>query len=73
MYYWYGHMWFGGLWMIIFLGLVIWLIVWLVNNYSKTQQNSEQDSAIEILKKRFAKGDITKKEFESVKKEIAKR
>lgn len=60
----------GFVFKILFLGLIIWLIVWLINKYSK--QAGKTESAMEILKKRFAKGDINKKQFEGMKKEISK-
>ena len=60
---WFG---FGFIFMLIFWGLIIWLIVWIIKNYSK----SHSDSASEILKKRFAKGEITKKEFERIRKDL---
>ena len=56
----------GFLYMIIFWGLIIWLIVWLITKYSK----KDQKSPMEILKIRYAKGEITKKQFEEMKKEL---
>ena len=59
---------FGFLFMILFWGAVIWFIVALINS---SQSNKKDDSGpITILKKRFAKGEITKKQYESMKKEI---
>jgi putative membrane protein len=60
-------MFFGFLFMLIFWGAIIWLIVWLVRQYA---QPKRRESALDILKKRYAKGSITKKEFELMKKEI---
>lgn len=48
---------------IIFLGV----IYWIMNSGNFTNQNAE-----EILKKRLAKGEITKKEYNEIKKEISK-
>lgn len=48
---------------ITFLGIVYWVI-----NSSKIKE----ESAEEILKKRLAKGEITKKEYNELKKELSK-
>jgi uncharacterized membrane protein len=54
-------------WLALLVALIL-LIVWL---YKKVAgQATDGSSALDILKKRFAKGEITKKEFESMKKEI---
>jgi len=59
---------FGFLFMLLFLVAIIWLVVTLVN----PAQSNEKDNSdpLTILKKRFAKGEITKKQFEEMKKEI---
>ncbi len=56
---------FGFLFMIAFWGAIIWLVVWLIRTYAKPRE-----SALEILKRRFAKGEITKKEFEKIRKDL---
>ena len=59
---------FGFLFMLLFWVVIIWLVITLINS---AQSNKKDDSdAFTILKKRFAKGEITKKEFESMKKEL---
>ncbi|MFW6383503.1 MAG: SHOCT domain-containing protein [Nanoarchaeota archaeon] len=67
-----GHMFwnFGFMGMILFLAAVIFLIYWLVKKSTETTQNSKQP--IDILKERYAKGEITNKEFEEKKKELEK-
>lgn len=54
--------------MLLFWGMIIWLIVLLVKSFWKG--NDEHEEPLTILKKRFAKGEITKKEFEDMKKEL---
>ena len=61
---------FGILFMVLFWGSIIWLIVWLINQYGKQKKVEKTESAIEILKKRYAKGEITKKQYESMRKEL---
>lgn len=68
MYGYYGMGYFGWIWMVLFWGAVIWFIVWLVRQGHEPQHN---DSAMDILKQRYAKGEISKKEFDEMKKEMA--
>ena len=62
----YGFGWFGMITMILFWVVVIWLIVWLI------QQFKGKESAIEILEKRFAHGEINRKQYMEMKKELRK-
>jgi len=57
--------WFGGwIMMVVFWGLIIYFVVWVVKKLSNTS-DSANSSAINILKERFAKDEITKEEFEA--------
>jgi putative membrane protein len=57
--------------MIIFWGLIIlgliFLIRWLVGI---TKATKVEESALDILKKRYARGEINKEEFEQKKKDL---
>ena len=53
--------------MLLFWGLFIWLIVTLIN---ASQSNKNGSDSLTILKKRYASGEITKKQFDEIKKEI---
>jgi putative membrane protein len=48
-------------------GLAI-LLRWIVGK----SKGEEEKSPLEILKERYAKGDIDKKEFDAIKKDIMK-
>jgi len=64
----YGMMFFGWIfWILILVGLV-YLIKWLVGQGRGDKMDGGR--AEEILKERYAKGEIDKKEFEEKMKEI---
>ena len=67
----YGGGWFMGIFMVIFWGLIIWGIIALVRHFSRTSQYADQgNSALEILKRRYAQGEINKDEYEEKKKTL---
>ena len=68
----FGGMWFMSILMIVFWGLVIWGIVALMRGLYRGDSGSstKSDSALEILKKRYAQGEITKQEYEEKKKDL---
>lgn len=53
--------------MIVFWIGLIWFIVWLVERTKGAESNK---TSLDIAKERYAKGEINKKEFESMKKEL---
>lgn len=71
---------FGGIFMILFWGLLIWAIVALVRGngfgsgccggHGHGHNHGGKNDALEILKQRYAKGEISKEEFESMKKDL---
>jgi len=61
---------FGGwIMMIVFWVLLVLFVVWIVREISNHNRNSSA-RALEILKERYAKGEINKEEFESKKKDL---
>jgi putative membrane protein len=74
MYPYSDHMWWGGMWIFPSLFFIILILVPLFLwqrgcPFTKPKEGSE--SPQEILKKRYAKGEITKDQFEQIKKDIA--
>ena len=68
----FGLGWFMPLVMILFWGLIIWGIIALVRglNNQRYGDSSATDSALEVLKRRYARGEIRKKEYEAKKKDL---
>ena len=81
MHYYYnnpGYWFLGSLFHILLWILVIWLIIAIVRHF-RGGRGSWRDmmhdapwkkSALDILKERYAKGEIKKEEFEAMKKDI---
>ena len=72
----YGMGWFGGIVMIVFWILIlvgiIFLIKWLIQSIGRDKATgSSGNRSLEILKERYAKGEIDKQEFESKKKDLS--
>ena len=65
-----GGMWFGWLFWIVIIGLVIFLIVRLTNQKTGSQNIQSNENPLDVLKKRYARGEISKEEFENVKKDL---
>ena len=72
----WGGGWFGGIFMIIFwvlviVGLIV-LIRWLFvsSRADSVFHHRPSSNALEILKERYARGEINKQEFEEKKKDL---
>ncbi len=71
--YGFGGFWFMWIFWLAALGLIIGLIVWLISRASRPAAPTPQSggsAALEILKTRYARGEITKEEFESMKRDL---
>ncbi len=72
--------WFGGIGMMVigFLGFVIlvvgmiYVLKWFLPQINNQQQNKSigSEDSLEILKKRYANGEINKQAFENMKKDL---
>lgn len=69
--YMFGGMWFTWIFWLVVLILIIWFIVNQLNKDKQDSQSDIQESPIEILKKRYAKGEITKEQYEQMKKDLS--
>lgn len=75
----WGGGWFGGglimmIMMVLFWGLILWGGFVLVKKLMQQSQDNRpvtlSQPALDILKQRYAKGEISRDEFERMKKEI---
>lgn len=73
-------MWFGdmGLWMILagLWGLIFWggliaLMVWGFFKLRRQDGSAPERNPLEIAKERYAKGELSKEEFEQLKKDLS--
>ena len=62
---------FGGVWMLIFWGGLIALIVWGITKLTGRGGTATKHNPLDVVKERYAKGDISKEEFEQIKKDIS--
>jgi putative membrane protein len=67
-----GFGWFGSIFMVIFWIAIIIGIFWLfrVFGLSHCYNKSNSESLLDILKRRYASGEISKEEYETKKKEL---
>jgi putative membrane protein len=61
---------FGSIWFVVFWGLIIWAIVSLVNR-GERQVRGTGESALDVAKRRYAQGEITREQFEQIRRDIA--
>ena len=62
----------GAIVMVIFWVIVIWLIVWAVRGATRRGYTGPAGSKtpLDIAKERYAKGEITREQFEEIKKNL---
>ncbi len=57
-------------WILVLVGLIL-IIKWLLQMTSGDKKLTGGGSAIDILKERYARGEIDKTEFQAIKKDLA--
>jgi putative membrane protein len=75
-FFWWGPMWFFPMVMPVIVVLALVLCLYFLFGRGgmrppgEASSGREGDSALDILKKRYARGEITKEEYEQIKKDI---
>jgi len=60
---------FGAIIMLLFWGAIIWLVISLINAGTKKSEETSE-SALAILKKRYASGEITREQYLEMETEL---
>ncbi len=67
----FGGMFFMPIVWIVVLGLIIWAVITAIQSPGESDSTAHKtDSPLEILKRRYAQGEIDKEEFEAKKKDL---
>jgi putative membrane protein len=65
--------WFGWIFMVFFGVLIVLVVFFLLREMIKKERDlGQKEAPLDILKKRYAKGEISKEEFEEIKNDIMK-
>ncbi len=82
----FGHLGFmpglcGGLFFLLFWALIIGLVIWAITAWSRSSRNrtvtgsevtpvAPGSRALDILKERYARGEITKEQYEEMRRDL---
>jgi putative membrane protein len=74
------HMWdtgfgwwmgFGVIWMVLFWGAIIAVVIWGVRRLTRSHDSDGKSRPVDIARERYARGEITKEEFDQIKKDLS--
>lgn len=74
---WYMHedmgwwMFFGWLWFLLFWGGIIALVIWIVRKITGHVGSERFNSNLDITEQRYARGEISREEFEQIKRDLS--
>ena len=69
----FGHGFSGWIFSLLFWGLIIFGVIWIIQRLIPGNQTRKSDSALDILEKRYASGKINKEEFFKMKSALSSR
>jgi len=74
---WMWHSWGIGISMLFMLLVgvltivgIVFVVKWVLDQTTTRQRETSEDSALDILKKRYARGEINREEYEEKKKDL---
>jgi putative membrane protein len=59
---------FGMAWMVVFWGVLLWLIIW---GATRVGRRDGGDSPLEVARRRYAQGEITREQFEQLRRDLS--
>ena len=59
---------FGSVWFVLFWGAILWLFARLLSSRDGGQRH--EDTPLEIARRRYARGEISREEFEQIRRDI---
>ncbi|MBI4234349.1 MAG: SHOCT domain-containing protein [Chloroflexi bacterium] len=64
---------FGLLWMLVFWGGIIFVVVWAVRRLTEhpADRGAARPSPLDIARERYARGEITREQFEQLKRDLS--
>ncbi|MFC2043931.1 SHOCT domain-containing protein [Chloroflexota bacterium] len=60
----------GGIWMLVFWGGLIALIIWGITKLTRRDDSTIRHTPLEMAKERYARGEISKEQFEQIRKDL---
>jgi putative membrane protein len=57
--------------LLVIIGLVVWGVMTLVKHSASASKSTGEQDALDIAKRRYARGDISKEQFDEIKKDIS--
>ncbi len=73
----FGHAGWGGgflmmiFWTVLFIAILLWVFKTIQNQRDeRTSAGLKTDTPLDILKKRYARGEINKEEYDKIKKDL---
>jgi putative membrane protein len=62
---------FGTVMMVVFWIAIIALIIWGIKRFTEGTKTTTGKDALDIIKERYARGEITKQEYDEIKRDLS--